>query len=152
MNFNFCTLSDEKVTRCIQISVYFLFFLPLFCKLQMGIQRKPDIYSPPVCVLYILWCGTKKGWRGGSCAQNTCTHQHQADRASDTRCVCYVQQIMSSSRLLAFEAILCRYCDCCPRVTIISYRAWPKGKKRATDRRKTKKLTRSAITTVSHLG
>ena len=44
-------------------------------------------------------------------------------RASDTRCVCYVQQIMSSNRLLVFEAILCRYCDCCPRATTISYRA-----------------------------
>ena len=93
----------------------------------------------------------KKGLTWRFLREKTCAHQHQADRASDTRCVCYVQQITSRNRLFAFEAIRCRYCDCCPRATAISYRAWSKGEKKAKDRRQTKKLTCSAIEKMSHI-
>ena len=43
----------------------------------------------------------------------------------------YAKQITSRNRFLAFKAIRCRYCDCCPHANVISYCARPKGEKKA---------------------
>ena len=60
--------------------------------------------------------------------------------------------MMSRKWLLDFEAIRCRCCDYCPYSTITSYRAWPKEGEESEREEKNKKLTRSAIQKVSHLG
>ena len=41
------------------------------------------------------------------------THQHQADRASDTRCVCYVQQITSTPRFRGYSTSVLRTLSAC---------------------------------------
>ena len=57
--------------------------------------------------------------------------------------------------LLAFEAIRCLCCRRCPHANVISYRARPKGEKKAKDWRRTKNWLAAPLKTkkkVSHLG
>ena len=107
---------------------------------------------PSVEISYCKWKENeqqKKGLTWRCLRVEYTTHQHQADRASDTRGICYVQQITSTPRFRGNSMSVLRQLSAC-YYNIVS-RVTQRGKK-AKEMRKTKNWLAGPIQQVSHMG